>query len=516
MSVESNFLAECLSESVKQHPLKPAFIYQSDQVIGYQDLLAATQQWGQIFKAHRLNSETVVLVCLPQENALAVVMTSLLVHGIPTLTVSPKTSAATWSHYLTQFYFSAVVITESLMAQLTRDWPVLRTRQVVVVGYTLRREPILLAIFDFNFKGERRDPTDFAWALATSGSTGLPKIATMSLENLRARAEGELKLFQISRHSHLLNLLSFSHDLGLNQLLCTLASGATLELFSSTMAVDLIKLLSQDRFTGVTGMPGIWESILYVPSSVYGPISFDGYLTISGGSLDLESLAALRKIFPAARIIKTYGQTETFRSLAEDRPEKLLSNSCGRSLEGVQVVVVDASLRPCGVGETGQLVHFGAGMMSGYWGDPVSTAAKLAHLPEISKTPGILTGDFFRVLENDEYEFVGRRDDLVKRNGYRFYLTEVEHFIKATGWVDQVCVAMTRRPNHWGHASDHLVAFVHPRDPMLQSQDLIAELQAVCKRGLESYKIPNEFRVMEDMPLTASRKLDRQRLLERE
>ena len=502
MLSKDNFFAEKLSSLGKSRPQKSILVCKGRSVT-YGDLLAFSCGFGKICAQHGLNPKTPVLVSLPHDAMLAIGLWTLCSQGIPALcTYNHQGKLASVSSLLKAFPFRAVISTREKLALLGA----VKTISLSSLTGSFSDDDIELGIFDVSSE------VGFSWLLMTSGSTGQPKVVMLSAESLRDRVQGEMSLFELSDTSWLLNLLPFSHDLGLNQLLCTLAAGATLEMNPSALLVEQCKMFENPHFTGVTGMPELWRSYLHYWKDRGFQSMYSGYLTVSGGSMQASELRELRRIFPKARILKTYGQTETFRSLVEVEQDQIENDALGVPLAGVEVELINDRGHLCAEGEIGELVHFGEGVMSGYWNDVKATKRKFFVRPEDSSRIGVLTGDLFQLLRQGRYKFVGRRDDMVKHYGHRFHLAEVESQIRSSGLVKDVGAVLVALPDRWQGLVHKLVAFVSPINA--EDSHLQQKLRAFCLNSMEKYKVPQEFHVLSDLPKTASYKLDRPRLVQ--
>jgi acyl-CoA synthetase (AMP-forming)/AMP-acid ligase II len=177
--------------------------------------------------------------------------------------------------------------------------------------------------------------------LFTSGSTGEPKGVRVGRDDLSARAAAEITAFGLEPDDRLLSLLVFAFDVGLNQLLTSLVVGSTLVILQSWLPADVLDAARNQRITGISAVPSIWRAFLLAGLG-FGNEEHRHlrYLTISGGDLASPHLARMSELAGPAGIIKTYGQTETFRSAMlgpsgfADRPE-----SVGRKFPGARFVV---------------------------------------------------------------------------------------------------------------------------------------------------------------------------------
>lgn len=352
-----------------------------------------------------------------------------------------------------------------------------------------------------------------ACCLFTSGSTGAQKGVRVGRHDLVSRVEAEVEAFGITEQDVLLGVLPFSFDVGLNQMLVAMRTGATLVLSESWLPVDLLKAVAQWKVTGISGVPSIWTSL------VRGGFSFDGdgehkslrYITVSGGDMNAADLSRLREVTGKAGIFKTYGQTEAFRSTClqpDDFDRK--PGSVGRPFADCRVYVVNDKGRPVGAGQEGQVVHTGVGTMLGYF-DGDAAAGKLLPNPYHGASDphrvAVMTGDQGRLDEEGFLYLLGRRDQMIKINGNRVYPQGIADAAAAVPGVAAAEVVTLSGPD----GGTRFVAFV-----VLEGSSSLAasEMERMLAARLPSFMQPSVVQVIPTMPLTASGKPDRMRLAE--
>ena len=187
------------------------------------------------------------------------------------------------------------------------------------------------------------DPLRVGCCLFTSGSTGQPKGVLIGERDLTARAWAEAQWYQLNAPDVLLNILPFSFDVGLNQVLSALCVGCSLVLLHSWLPADILDAVSARQVTGISAVPSIWSDFLKanLRFDTRGPHASLRYITLSGGDLNRELLDRLPAMVDGVGIIKTYGQTETFRSTALLPSEFARQRqSVGRAFVNVRVYVV--------------------------------------------------------------------------------------------------------------------------------------------------------------------------------
>lgn len=357
--------------------------------------------------------------------------------------------------------------------------------------------------------------TDPACCLMTSGSSGEPKGVLVSRDDLLQRACTEREDFGLSPEDRLLSLLPLSFDVGLNQWLSCLLSGAELVILNSWLPADVAATVERRAISGISAVPAIWYQALRAADALRPRLSGVRYVTVSGGGMDAGALAALRELLPATGIFKTYGQTEVFRSTIL-RPEEFTPErreSVGRAVSGCRVYLADDAGRPVATGQVGEVVHCGTGTMSGYLGDPEATAQKLRPAPALtgSDRPVVFTGDM-GVLDADGYlRLHGRRDMMIKTSGYRVYPSEIENQLLGHPQVLEAAALGLPDPE----LGQRVVAVLVPRS---SGSGFLESVLTHARSTLPPYMVPGHFSVRSALPRSATGKIrygDLRRELER-
>jgi len=346
---------------------------------------------------------------------------------------------------------------------------------------------------------------DVAQIIYTSGSTGQPKGVTLSHGNVWAGMSAVVSYVGITREDRVASLLPFSFDYGLNQLLCSMATGATLVLERSPVPHRVVASLRRHDVTVLPAVPPLWLQLLTVPSFANEPLPELRAMTNTGGRLPTHAVRRLRACQPQAELFLMYGLTEAFRStyLPPDETD-VKPDSIGRAIPGAEILVLREDLSPCEPGEVGQLVHRGPTVALGYWNDPEATAR--TYRPNPLRPPGtpdvervVFSGDLVRKDESGALYFVGRADKMIKSMGYRVGPDEVVDVLVASGQVTEAIVA--GEPDE--ARGELIVAYV-----VLAENGSVEELEAYCKRELPSYMQPGRFEVRSQLRRTSSGKHD--------
>jgi acyl-CoA ligase (AMP-forming) (exosortase A-associated) len=348
---------------------------------------------------------------------------------------------------------------------------------------------------------------DMAAILYTSGSTGNPKGVVLSHRNLVAGAASVAHYLDNSPEDRILSVLPLSFDAGLSQVTTAFHAGARLVLMNYLLAQDVVRICESEKITGLTAVPPLWVQI----AGQDWPLEASRhlrYLANTGGHMPRPLLARLREIFGSARPYLMYGLTEAFRStyldpaMVDDKPD-----SIGKAIPNTEIMVVRPDGQPCAPGEHGELVHRGALVSLGYWGDPARTAERFKPAPGQDRSLPITelavwSGDIVYRDQDGFLYFVGRNDDMIKTSGYRVSPTEVESVVNGSGLVREAAAIGVPHPA-LGQA---IVVVVTMADGVAFDPKA---LRKACEPHLPLYMLPGLFAEREQMPRNPNGKIDR-------
>jgi acyl-CoA ligase (AMP-forming) (exosortase A-associated) len=358
--------------------------------------------------------------------------------------------------------------------------------------------------------------SDMVAILYTSGSTGRPKGVVLSHRNMVAGAKSVASYLDNHAGDTLLAALPLSFDAGFSQLTTAFHTGARVVLLNYLMPRDVLKALERERVTGLTAVPPLYIQLsqLEWPAAIGEHLR---YFANTGGRMPRETLNLLRQRVPKARPFLMYGLTEAFRSTylppeeVDRRPD-----SIGRAIPNAEILVLRDDGSECAPDEPGELVHRGALVGMGYWGDAEKTAerykplpAGLAGRPAALQLPelAVYSGDTVRRDAEGFLYFIGRRDEMMKTSGYRVSPTEVEEVLYATQRVGE-CVAFGTEHATLGQAIQ-VIATAPDGTAQLDVPALLAD----CKQRMPAYMVPAGIDPMAGpLPRNPNGKIDRKLL----
>ncbi|MEJ2425396.1 MAG: class I adenylate-forming enzyme family protein [Candidatus Thiodiazotropha sp.] len=342
------------------------------------------------------------------------------------------------------------------------------------------------------------DPEDLASIIYTSGTTGHPKGVTLSHANLSANVSSIQQYLSLTSQDSILNVLPFYYSYGNSVLHTHLAVGGSLILENNLLYPHrIVERMANERVSGFSGVPSTFALLLGRVNLEEYDLSGLRYLTQAGGAMAPALTDKLVAALPDTRIFIMYGQTEASARLAYLPPEKLIEKrgSIGIAIPDTVIEVRNAQGRVAQAGETGEICASGHNIMQGYWGDPEKTR-------EVLKDGWLHTGDLAHT-DADGYLYIdGRSSEMIKSGANRISPKEIEEVIQELEGVMEVAVI---------GISDEMLgeiirAYVVPKPG--GDLDRMA-IQRHCKNNLAIYKIPKEITFIDELPKTASGKIQR-------
>jgi acyl-CoA synthetase (AMP-forming)/AMP-acid ligase II len=333
------------------------------------------------------------------------------------------------------------------------------------------------------FPTQAEDP---AWLFYTSGTTGVPKGATLTHRNLLFQTQAYFSdIDRLVPQDAILHAAPLSHGSGLYALPHFAAGAANVIPESASFDPDEIY-----------GLLEHWKNMSFfaAPTMVVrlmasaGARTPTGLKTIvyGGAPMYVQDLERALALF-GPRLYGLYGQGEspmTITGLPQDLHVPGDLATCGFARTGVEVKVVDGEGRELPPGEPGEVVTRSDCVMAGYWRNPEATAKAL-------RDGWLYTGDIGSMDARGYLTLRDRSKDLIISGGSNIYPREIEEVLQRHPAVAE-CSVVGRPHPEWG---EEVVAFV-----VKKSEVKIEELDELCRNNIARFKRPREYRFVEALP----------------
>ncbi|MET9038459.1 non-ribosomal peptide synthetase [Streptomyces mirabilis] len=353
-------------------------------------------------------------------------------------------------------------------------------------------------------------PTDTAYLMYTSGTTGTPKGVLVGHQNVAGYVDGLLAALQLDAPLTYCHVSSFAADLGNSVLFPALCTGGRLIVATRDETTDADRLGRRMREAAVDVVkivPSHLRALLQASRSPADLVPRQ-YLIVGGESLDRDLLDRIRELSETCQVVNHYGPTETtvgatyYRVPPGPLDARLTTVPIGRPLGGAAVYVVDRAMQEVPAWVPGEVLIGGTGVAYGYHGGPGLTAERFRPDP-FSPAAGerlYRTGDMARRLPSGDLQFIGREDGQVKVSGYRVELGEIEAVAAESAGVRQCVAVLDSRGDQAG-----IVVYVTTGDEPLNVDDVRDSFAA----RLPAYLQPSAVVPLDRFPLTANGKVDR-------
>ena len=331
------------------------------------------------------------------------------------------------------------------------------------------------------------DGDDTAVILYTSGTTGQPKGAELTHENLIRNARASQGLFSLGSEAVVLGALplfhSFGQTCGMN---ATISGGGTLTLIPRFEPAKALEIIQRDQVNIFQGVPTMYGAMLHFPDRDQYDTSSLNVCASGGSAMPVEVLRGFEETF-GCKVLEGYGLSESSPVASFNHPDRERKpGSIGTPIEGVEMKVVDEDGKDVPQGEVGEIVIRGHNVMKGYWNKPQETGETL-------KDGWLHTGDMATVDEDGYFFIVDRKKDMIIRGGYNVYPREIEEILYEHPAVREAAVLGVPHDEY----GEEVGAAVALKDGEEISE---SELRDFVKEQVAAYKYPRRIWFVDDLP----------------
>ena len=477
-----------------------------DERVTYAQLLERVNRAGNALREQfdvRIE-ERIVMLLLDGPEFVSTFFGAIKIGAVP-IPTSTLWKPADYEYVLNDSRARVVVVSEALLPQL-QGIPRERLRylkHIVTAGELTTR--MTAASADLEAEPTSRD--DPAFWLYSSGSTGFPKGCVHLQHDMVVCTElygtGILRMSEADRCFSVAKLF-FAYGLG-NAMYCPLGVGATAILWPGPpAAANVYAMIEKHRPTLFFSVPTNYGMLLaHTREGRDFDLSSIRYGVSAGEALPPALFERFKTRF-GVEILDGIGSTEILHIFISNRPGDIRPGSSGKVVEGYQARIVDEENRDVPAGEIGNLLIDGDSTCACYWNKHDKTKATI-------EGHWIRTGDKYYQDADGYYWYAGRSDDMMKVGGIWVSPVEVENALIEHPAVQECGIGS--RADHDGLIKPY--AFVVLRAGVRGTPELAAELQQFVRSRLADYKRPRWVEFIDELPKTATGKLQRYKLREK-
>ena len=335
----------------------------------------------------------------------------------------------------------------------------------------------------------------------TSGTTGLPKGATLSHHNLINNAFFVGEATGIKPGSRVCIPVPLYHCFGMvmGNLGCVTHAATMVYPSESFDPLITLETIEAERCDVLYGVPTMFIAQLNHPEFSRFDLSSLRRDIMAGAPCPIEVMKEVVSAMHMSEITIAYGMTETspvsFQSSRDD-PQELRVSTVGRIQPHLEVKIVDRDGQVVPRGEAGELCTRGYSVMLGYWNDEVRTREA------VDSAGWMHTGDLATIDDNGYCRIVGRIKDMVIRGGENIYPREVEEYLYSHPDIQDVQVFGVPDTKY----GEELCAWIVSKVGVALDEEGVRRF---CRDRISHYKIPRHIRFVESFPSTVTGKVQK-------
>jgi fatty-acyl-CoA synthase len=341
----------------------------------------------------------------------------------------------------------------------------------------------------------------------TSGTTGLPKGATLSHRNVLNNGFFTGRTLRYSEHDRICVPVPFYHCFGcVMGNLAAVTHGACVVVPGEAFdPLAVLEAVAEERCTSLYGVPTMFIAELEEPRFAEFDLSSLRTGIMAGAPCPIEVMKRVRTDMHMPEVTIACGMTETSpvsTQTAVDDPVEKRASTVGRAHPHVEVKIVDPDtgvVVPRGV--PGEQCTRGYSIMLSYWDDEEATARA------VDEDGWMHTGDLSTMDDDGYVNIVGRIKDMIIRGGENIYPREIEEFLLTIDGVSDAYVIGVPSERY----GEEVMGWVKLRDGVSMIAD---ELRAACQGRIATYKIPRYWKLVDSFPMTVTGKVQKYLMVE--
>ncbi|MDP9141002.1 MAG: AMP-binding protein [Pseudomonadota bacterium] len=512
LALLSETIGTNLQRTVERHADREAL------VVSHQNYRASYRElWDQVGRAARglmargVQKGDRVGIWAPNRYEWVIVQYATARIGAILVTVNPAYRSTELEYALNQSGISLLIMARSfrtsdyvaMLAEVRLRCPELRGALVLESDWQgLLDDAERTPVAEFAEREQSLGPNDPINIQYTSGTTGLPKGATLSHSNILNNGYFVGLTCEYTEKDRVCIPVPFYHCFGmvLGNLACTAHGACMVVPAESFDPLETLKCVQAERCTSLYGVPTMFIGELDHPDFSTFDLSTLRTGIMAGSPCPVEVMKKVTTLMNMRDVTIGYGMTETSPISTQTRADDAFDfrvSTVGRVHPHVEIRVVDPETgETVKRGESGEFCTRGYSVMLGYWNNREAT------LKAIDADGWMHTGDLATMDEQGYVRIVGRIKDMIIRGGENIFPREIEEFLYSHPGVADVQVIGVPSVKY----GEEVMAWVKPRAGVELKGD---ELTAYCKARIAGFKVPRYWKFVDGFPMTVTGKIQK-------
>lgn len=474
--------------------------------ISYGDLSAQSSKMAAFYEKHGIRREDRAVMLVLDTTDFPVIFWGSLKAGVVPIPINTLLSADLYAIILNDSRAKILFVSNELYEVVK---PVLKDLPYLEKVVVLRGEQEGCLNFDAEMQGLEERPVisvsddETAFWLYSSGSTGQPKGVRHVHGSLKATADtygNQVLGIQQSDLVYSVAKLFFAYGLG-NAMTFPMSVGAKVALFPGRPTPDTVfELMKAYEPTVFCGVPTLYAAVV----AAMGDEQPEGFgnlrRSISAGEALPSEIGKKWHDLTGVDILDGVGSTEMLHIFLSNAPGDVVYGTSGRAVPGYELRVVDEENNTVEAGGIGELLVNGPSAADGYWNQRNKSRATFEGV-------WTRTGDKYEVMEDGRLVYCGRTDDMFKVSGIWVSPFEIEQALVSHPDVLEAAVVAHADENNLEKPKAFVVL-----SNQNASDDLATQLKDHVKESVGKWKYPRWIEIVEDLPKTATGKVQRFKL----
>ena len=488
---------QLFEEKVVQFEQKIAIRYK-DEEISYKTLNEKANQLARLLREQGVKNNDIVALFVGRSLDVVVGMLAILKSGGAYLPIDVEYPEERQDYLLNNSKAKFIVT--------SKGTPVNTSRNIknIVIDYDE------MASYNSENINNINQTSDLAYIIYTSGTTGNPKGVMISHNNVVRLLKNDEFQFSFSSEDIWSMFHSHCFDVSVWEIYGALLYGGQLIIVPIQQVKDTFQFfnfLKEERVTILSQTPSAFYNLIEVSNQKSDILIDLRYVICAGEALAPAKLEKWSIDHSGAKLINMYGTTETtvhatYKEILKEDIENGIS-IIGKPIPTLGIYILDKDLKLVPRGIPGELFIGGEGVSKGYLNNEELTRDRFIKNPYNPDEKLYKTGDWGRLLPNEEVEYLGRIDSQVKIRGYRIELGEIESQLMTHEGINEAIVRVKQN-----ESDKFLVAYYISKEEIN-----FEKLKDYLLDKLPQYMVPNHFIKIDKIPLTNNGKIDDNKLL---